>query len=80
MRIELWQKKLKGGYSFYGEVEVPDNFGHIYKEPIKQSVNIQISTEGTTPSQPTNVYREFFWQNSPLERALGSDKRRYLEV
>lgn len=79
MKIELWQKKLNGGHSLYGEVEVPESFGHSYKEPIRQPMNVQISTEGTTPTQPLTLYREFIWQNSGLEKLL-KNKRRYLEA
>lgn len=79
MKIELWAKKLNGGHVKIGTQEVPENFGYEYRLPIKNPINVVVTSESTTPSQPMSSYRTFRFMPSPDNRAFKTNKR-YLEV
>lgn len=62
MNIKLYAKKVNGGHTCIGDVEVPNNFGYVYKMPVKNTLSVIASPVEVTSLVQTYNYREFHYK------------------
>lgn len=81
MKIELWAKRTNGkGHVFLNEVDVPDNFGEVYKIPVRQPISVILRGDNSVVASSPFVAREFVRQRSFLDYFTQGGKPKYLEV
>lgn len=79
MKIELWEK-TQFGHMHMDTLDVPDDFGDMYRMPVRQQPQVVTRADSyTTPESSLPQIREFRLQIDPLGRALGKLPR-YIEI